>query len=54
MVRIGEQSCVKCYGDGYVNKRACRTCSGTGKVGGKCPDCRGIGWRDMDNSRIDP
>lgn len=49
-VRLGDPGCVKCAGEGFVQKKACHACSGTGKLGGKCPDCRGVGWRDLDNS----
>lgn len=52
MTRLGRPGCVKCAGDGFALKWACRACKGTGKVGGKCPDCRGAGWRDMDNVEI--
>lgn len=41
--------CVFCDGDGTVRKIACLRCGGTGKDGGKCPDCRGHGWREIDN-----
>jgi len=43
------RDCVKCAGSGTVTKRACAGCQGTGKNGGRCPDCRGAGWRELDN-----
>lgn len=45
----GRTGCPKCFGDGVVLKTACRHCGGTGKVGSKCPDCKGLGFRDIDN-----
>lgn len=42
--------CVKCDGTGKIVKRACPRCHGTGKDGGRCPDCRGAGWRELDNN----
>lgn len=41
--------CVNCYGTGEVTKRACQRCGGTGSTGGKCLDCQGSGWRELDN-----
>lgn len=46
----GRVGCIKCYGSGVVEKTACRHCGGTGKVGSKCPDCKGLGYRDIDNT----
>jgi hypothetical protein len=42
--------CVMCNGDGHLVKKSCLRCGGMGKDGGaKCPDCKGRGWRDIDN-----
>ncbi len=46
--------CVMCDGVGTVTKLACLRCGGTGKDGSKCPDCRGHGWRDLDNMNLIP
>lgn len=48
---VGRTSCVLCHGSGVVTKKACADCGGTGKVGAKCPSCKGLGYRDIDNSR---
>lgn len=45
--------CTLCDATGNVKKKACLRCGGTGKDGGKCPDCRGHGWRDIDNMNFD-
>lgn len=44
--------CVNCDGAGVVTKRACRRCGGTGHTGGLCVDCRGAGWRELDNELL--
>jgi len=43
--------CLMCDGTGKATKKACQRCNGTGKEGPnrKCPDCRGDGWRELDN-----
>lgn len=41
-------SCVNCAGSGEVQRVGCRRCQGTGRTGGECPDCRGEGWRELD------
>ena len=45
------QRCAYCDGQGTVTKKACLRCGGVGTEGpnAKCPDCRGVGWRDLDN-----
>lgn len=49
------RGCVMCEHTGYIEKKACGRCGGTGTetkvrgIGGKCFDCRGDGWRDIDN-----
>ncbi len=51
-------SCIKCNGSGTQVKVACARCNGTGSdsgiknIGGKCVNCRGQGWRDMDQFTI--
>lgn len=51
---LRKAGCFKCEGTGKVFKLACRRCLGSGKDGGRCPDCRGLGYRDMDNHDIAP
>lgn len=41
--------CVNCAGLGLLRRVACRRCGGTGATGGPCVDCRGEGWRELDN-----
>lgn len=44
-------ACTNCDGSGVVRRVACRRCAGTGteSTGGKpCFDCRGAGWRNVD------
>jgi len=50
-------ACIKCNGSGLTKKIGCRTCNGTGFNGGvqkagKCLDCRGNKYRDMDNGGL--
>lgn len=42
--------CVLCSGSGELIKKACIRCDGVGKEPGnvRCVDCRGVGWRDID------
>jgi hypothetical protein len=41
--------CQKCAGSGWQAKRVCPGCQGVKIPGYKCPDCRGVGWRELDN-----
>lgn len=46
--RGDNDSCVNCHGSGKVSMVACMRCGGSGRTGGVCQDCRGQGWRDLD------
>lgn len=46
--------CVNCAGTAMTLKRACKRCGGTGRTGGKCLDCQGHGWRELDNQLAAP
>lgn len=46
--------CVICTGSGLMTKRSCQRCGGTGRTGGVCVDCRGLGWREIDNEPAGP
>lgn len=43
------RGCVNCRGTGEVTKRSCERCGGTGRTGGVCVNCKGYGWRELDN-----
>lgn len=49
------RGCPICDGTGLLSKRACMRCGGTGSdsrvkdLAPTCRDCRGIGYRDLDN-----
>lgn len=49
LCRGRNQRCQHCEGTGIRTMRSCKRCGGTGKDGNRCPDCRGEGWRDLDN-----
>lgn len=48
-------ACQKCNGTGVRTVRSCKRCGGTGSdakvrdVPPKCLDCKGDGWRTLDN-----
>jgi hypothetical protein len=50
-------TCIKCDGTAKVKKVGCVRCNGTGfnagmKAAGKCVDCKGFGWRELDNPTL--